>query len=340
MLCWIGLRFQFIRTDFSLLSLQLIKKALIILQFWVIYQIFNLLVLLVPSPLVDLRLCQTCGPWHSDTSFLCPVGVFDVLEHQVLHLLGVLSISFSLFCSFVVARGMIVALIVILWAILSKNKLLVLNHYRFHLLDLSFDLVDLWHHVERLVVFFHVGFRAKNIHLGLALIADMNFIATQDNSIQTFVPLFIFVASCVWDLVALIKLTNVTREFVDCLVLFHICSWPSKKILVEIFILSIRDLLTRVECAYWIFSILRFHRPLCSMKVLLSRGFAHETTLEKHRLVQTWWHHLVHHFEKRGHCDWGNSVWTMNHAASNCSLLVIVSFFFMRSWIFSHELEV
>lgn len=54
-------RIQFIRTDLSLLPLKLLEESLVVLQLTIADEVLKLLVLLVPAPLVDLRLSQPGG---------------------------------------------------------------------------------------------------------------------------------------------------------------------------------------------------------------------------------------------------------------------------------------
>ena len=53
---------------------------------------FRLLVFLIPTPLVHLWFCQTCSLRNFKACLLCPVWVFLILLHQVLHLIWILSV--------------------------------------------------------------------------------------------------------------------------------------------------------------------------------------------------------------------------------------------------------
>ena len=59
--------------------------------------LFVLLILLVPSPLVHLRLSEPCHFGHSDTGLLSPVWILKVLLLKVLHLARVLPIPLFAF---------------------------------------------------------------------------------------------------------------------------------------------------------------------------------------------------------------------------------------------------
>lgn len=78
---------------YSLVGLKLLNQHLAIFSLHHLTSFFHFLVLLVPSPLVDLRLCQTCILGHTLACFLSPVGVSLIFSHQVLHLVGVLPYS-------------------------------------------------------------------------------------------------------------------------------------------------------------------------------------------------------------------------------------------------------
>ena len=81
------------------ISLELLHNDLsVILLLHYSVTILRFLVLLVPAPLIDLRLSKPCCLGDSATCLLGPVGILSILLHQVLHLVWVLSISlFSVF---------------------------------------------------------------------------------------------------------------------------------------------------------------------------------------------------------------------------------------------------
>ena len=74
---------------------QLLKDVLRI-SLLVKLDIVKLLVLLVPAPLVDLRLGQPGGLRHSDAGLFGPVGVLRVLSEKVLHLVRILPVPLLL----------------------------------------------------------------------------------------------------------------------------------------------------------------------------------------------------------------------------------------------------
>jgi hypothetical protein len=78
---------------YSLVGLKLLDKHLAIFLLIHLTSFFHFLVLLVPAPLVDLRLCQTCILGYTLACFFCPVRISFVFSHQVLHLVGILSNS-------------------------------------------------------------------------------------------------------------------------------------------------------------------------------------------------------------------------------------------------------
>lgn len=78
---------------YSLVGLKLLHQHLAVFLLQHLTSFFHFLVLLVPAPLVDLRLCQTCILGYTLACFLCPVRVSFVFSHQVLHLVGILSYS-------------------------------------------------------------------------------------------------------------------------------------------------------------------------------------------------------------------------------------------------------
>lgn len=78
---------------YSLVGLKLLNHHLAVFPLHHLTSFFNLLVLLVPAPLVDLRLCQTCVLGHTLACFFSPVRVSLIFSHQVLHLVGILPYS-------------------------------------------------------------------------------------------------------------------------------------------------------------------------------------------------------------------------------------------------------
>ena len=158
--------FQFIRTDFGLLLLKLHEESSVVLKLVIINQVLNFLVFLIPTPLIDLRFGQPRGSRDPHASFFSPVGVLDVLQHKVLHLLRILSISLFSLGRLAIAGKL--ALGEVLKSVAPKS--LLLNHI-LHLLHLRFELVDLVDHRAAHLHLIHVGIRAENVHLRLGLSA-------------------------------------------------------------------------------------------------------------------------------------------------------------------------
>lgn len=74
----------------------LVKRHVLPLVLSALILIFLSLFLLVPPPLVNLRLSQTCSLGHSDAGFLRPIRVPRVFFQEVLHLVWILAVSLLL----------------------------------------------------------------------------------------------------------------------------------------------------------------------------------------------------------------------------------------------------
>lgn len=160
--------------------------------------VLRFLVLLVPAPLVDLRLCQTRGLGHSAAGLLRPVWVFLILLHQVLHLIRVLSISlFSIFNLLLVHRTWLIKVVTELLGRLLLIATLVIG-----------SLWHLWPLLSHLNTHLLVILWTKLAYLWTSccwIIFEI-FVSTKNNCLETCLsPLSILVSCCIMDKIVILK---------------------------------------------------------------------------------------------------------------------------------------
>jgi len=127
-------------------SLQLLHDHLrVILLLHHSVAVLRLLVLLVPAPLVHLRLSQTCCFRNAATSLLGPVGILRILLHQILHLVWIFSISFfAIFVTWVL-RLLVVVTVLLGGLVMGALRWPHLRHLVAQLLVVFWaKLPDLW----------------------------------------------------------------------------------------------------------------------------------------------------------------------------------------------------